>query len=73
MKRFWSTGEIEYFQKQVLESDKLSEVKWRELKWGEDQLNAVKGREFRRGGMWSVSKWSEMEGGVGFGEMYVIE
>jgi len=49
VKWFWRTEEIEYVLEQGLESDK-----WRELKWSEDQLKAVKGRELRWGGMWSV-------------------
>jgi len=44
--RICSTEEIEYFQEQGLESDKWSEVKWREL---------------RRGGKWSVYEGSEVE------------
>jgi len=51
MKGIWSMGEMECFQEQGLESDKWNEEN---LKWGEDQLNAVKGRKIRRGGMWSV-------------------
>jgi hypothetical protein len=43
------------------------------LKWGEDQLNAVKARELRRDGMWSVCKGSGVEWDVGLGEMCVIE
>jgi hypothetical protein len=31
------------------------------MKWGEDQLNAVKGRELRWGRMLSVYKGSEVE------------
>jgi hypothetical protein len=50
----------------------VSEVKWMELKWGEDQLNAVKGRELKRGEMWSVYKCSEVEWDVGIGEIWVI-
>jgi hypothetical protein len=48
-----STEKIEYFQEEGMKSDKLSEVKGREgnLKWSENQLNAVKGRELRRGRM----------------------
>jgi hypothetical protein len=68
IKGFWSSEEIEYFQDQVLESDK-----WREFKWGEDQLKAVKGRELRRGGMWSVYKGSEVEGSLDLSEMFEIE
>jgi hypothetical protein len=43
------------------------------LKWGEDQLHTVKGRELRRDGMWSTHKGSEVEWGVGVGEMFVTE
>ena len=43
------------------------------LKWGEDQLNAVKGRELKWGGVWSVYTGSEAEWCVGIGEMCVIE
>ena len=68
MKGFWSTEEIEYVQEKGLESDKL-----RELKWVEDQLKAVKGRELRRDGMWSVYNDSEVEWGVGLSEMFEIE
>ena len=50
-----------------------SEVKWRELMWGEHQLYAVKGRELRWGGMWSVYKGSEMKWRGGFGAMCVTE
>jgi len=40
----------------VISEVKWSDVKWSEwnLKWGEYQLNAVKGKELRRGVMWSV-------------------
>jgi hypothetical protein len=51
----------------------ISEVTWKELKWGKDQLNGVKRGEFRRGGMWSLYKISEVVWGVEFGEMYEIE
>ena len=53
----------------------MSEVKWSEgdMKWGEDHLKAVKGRELRRVGIWSVHKGSKVEWGVGLGEMYVDE
>ena len=44
VKWFWSREEIEYFQEQVLGSDKWSEGN---LKWEEYQLNAVNGRELR--------------------------
>jgi len=73
MKGFWSTEEMEYFHEQGFESNKWSEVKWRELKKGQDQLKAMKGRELRRGGMWSVCNDCEVEWGVGLGEMCVIE
>ena len=73
VKGFWITEEIEYFQKQDLESYKWIEVKSRELIWSEDQLNAVKWKEIRRGLMWSVCKCSEVEWYVGLGEMCVIE
>ena len=43
------------------------------MKWGEDQLNAVKGRELRQSGIWSVYKGSEVEWGLGLGEICVIE
>jgi hypothetical protein len=39
-----------------------------EVKWGEDQLNSVKGRELRQGGRWSVYKGSELEWGAGLSE-----
>jgi len=39
----------------------ISEVSEVNLMWGEDWLSAVKGRELRRGGMWSVCKGSEVE------------
>ena len=54
---------------------KVISDKWSEgnMKWGEDQLKAVKGRELRRGGMWNVYKGSEVDWGVCFGEMCVIE
>jgi hypothetical protein len=43
------------------------------VKWGEDQLNAVKGRELRWGGICSVYKGSEVECGIGLGEIRVTE
>jgi hypothetical protein len=52
---------------------KWSEVKWRELKWGEDQLNAMNGRELRRGEIWTVFKGSEEEWSLGLGETCEIE
>jgi len=60
--------EIECFQEQGLESDKWSEEN---LKWVEDQLNAVKGRKIRGCGMWSLYtyKGSAMDLGVGLGEI----
>ena len=71
----WREGIVKYagnrvacFQEHGSESDIWSEVKWRELKWGEDQLNAVKGREWRRSWMWSVYNGSEVDCGVGLGE-----
>jgi hypothetical protein len=47
VKGIWITEEIEYFQKQGMESDKWSEMKWSEgnLKYSEDQLNEVNGRD----------------------------
>jgi hypothetical protein len=63
-----SMEEIECFQGQGLESEKWSEVN---LKWGEDQLNMVKGIKVR--GLWSVYKDSEVEWGVDIGTMCVIE
>jgi len=47
------------FQEKELESDK-----WSEVKWGEDQLIAVKERELKWSGMWSVRKGSEVEWSV---------
>ena len=43
------------------------------MKWGEDQLNAAKGRELRRGGMWSLYKGSEVKWDVDLGEMCETE
>jgi hypothetical protein len=55
----------------VISEVKSSQVKGREgnLKWGVDQLNVVKWRELRRGGMWSVYKGSEVEWGAGLSEL----
>jgi len=51
------------------------QVKWieRNMRMGEDQLSTVKRRELRRGGVWSVRvyKGSEVEWGVGVGELCV--
>ena len=73
VKGILSAAEIEYFQEQGLESDKWSEENWSEgegnLKWGEYQLNVVKGTELRRGGMWSVYKDTEVKCGVGLGDV----
>jgi hypothetical protein len=38
-----------------------------------NHLMVVEGRELSRGGMWSVYKFSEVEWGVGLGEMCEIE
>jgi hypothetical protein len=70
VKGTWSREEIEYFQEQGLECDKWSEGN---LKWGEEQLNVVKGRELRWVGMWSTYKGSEVEWGVYLGKMCVTE
>ena len=43
------------------------------MKWGEDKLEVVKGRELRQRGMWSVYKGSEVQWGVGLGKMCVLE
>jgi hypothetical protein len=40
--------EIEYFQEQGLESNKW-QMKWGELKWSEDHLNAVEGKGIKAG------------------------
>jgi hypothetical protein len=72
VKGFWITEEIEYFQEQGLESDKWNDVKGKELKWGEDQLSALKESELRRSGVWSGYDGSEVEWGVGLGETCVI-
>ena len=71
VKGFWRAGISSMYR----ENDRkvFSEVKWRELKWGEDQLKAVKGRELRQGGMWSVYKGSELEGSSSLSEMFEIE
>jgi hypothetical protein len=43
------------------------------MKWSEDQLNAVKGKELRPVGFESVHKGIEEQRSVGLGEMCEIE